>query len=90
MKAIKCDLKYADEIKIMPLADIHLGDPHCDYKRIVERLEEIEKTDNMYCILGGDLMDAAIKTSIGDIYGASLQPMEQLKQCVKLFKPLVD
>jgi hypothetical protein len=35
-------------------------------------------------------MDAAIASSIGDTYGASLQPMEQLKQCVKLFEPIKD
>ena len=85
MKAIRCDLPYAEQIEIHPMADLHLGDPHSDYKAIVERIEHIKNTDNAYCILDGDLMDAAIASSIGDTYGASLQPMEQLKQCVKLF-----
>lgn len=30
-------------------------------------------------------MDTAIASSIGDTYGANLQPMEQLKHCVKIF-----
>ena len=35
-------------------------------------------------------MDTAICSSVGDTYGANLQPMEQLKQCVKIFEPIKD
>lgn len=90
MKAIKCDLPYAEIAEVDPMGDLHIGDRSCDFKSIMERIERIEKTPNLYCTLGGDLMDAAIASSIGDTYGANLQPMEQLKQCVKLFKPLAD
>ena len=34
------------------------------------------------------MMDTAIANSVGDTYGAKLQPMEQLKLCVKLFEPI--
>lgn len=90
MKTIRCDLPYAERIEIHPMADLHIGDIHSDFKLIMERIEHIKNTDNAYCILDGDLMDAAIATSIGDTYGASLQPMEQLKQCVKIFEPIKD
>ena len=72
------------------MADLHLGDSNCDYKLIMERIEYIKNTPNAYCILDGDLMDTAIASSIGDTYGANLQPMEQLKQCVKIFEPIKD
>src|SRR5574344_1352154 len=62
----------------------------CDYKLIQGLIEHIRATENAYCILGGDLMDTAISSSIGDTYGASIQPMEQLKTCVKLFEPIKD
>jgi predicted phosphodiesterase len=88
MKAIKCDLPYADTIEIHPMADLHIGDSQCDYKLIMERIEHIKNTKNAYCILDGDLMDTAIASSIGDTYAANLQPMEQLKHCVKIFEPL--
>ena len=90
MKAIRCDLPFAKSIEILPMADNHIGDPLTDYKLIMERIEYIKNTENAYCILGGDLMDTAISSSIGDTYGASLQPMEQLKQCVKIFEPIKD
>ena len=88
MKTIRCDLPFAERIEIHPMADLHIGDIHSDFKLIMAKIEHIKNTDNAYCILGGDLMDAAIATSIGDTYGASLQPMEQLKQCVKIFEPI--
>lgn len=90
MKAIKCDLPYAEQIEIHPMADLHLGDPQSDYKSIIEKIEYIQKTENAYCVLDGDLMDTAIASSIGDTYSANLQPMEQLKQCVKIFEPIKD
>lgn len=72
------------------MADLHIGDSQCDYKSILERIEYIKNTPNAYCILDGDLMDTAVCSSIGDTYGANLQPMEQLKHCVKLFEPIKD
>jgi predicted phosphodiesterase len=90
MKPIRCDLPYAEQIEIHPMADLHIGDSMSDYKLIMERIEHIKNTPNAYCILDGDLMDTAVCTSIGDTYGANLQPMEQLRQCVKIFEPIKD
>lgn len=90
MKAIKCNLPFAEVIEIHPMADLHLGDFMSDYKLIMERIEYIKNTPNAYCILGGDLMDTAVASSIGDTYGANLQPMEQLQECVKIFEPIKD
>lgn len=90
MKAIRCDLPDFETIEIHPLADLHIGDSMCDYKLIMEKLEYIRTTPNAYCILDGDLMDTAVCTSIGDTYGANLQPMEQLRHCVKIFEPIKD
>jgi predicted phosphodiesterase len=90
MKAIKCNLPYAETIEILPLADLHIGDSQCDYSLILERIDYIKNTPNAYCILDGDLMDTAIASSIGDTYAANLQPMEQLKHCVEIFEPIKD
>lgn len=90
MKAIRCDLPDFEQIEIHPMSDLHIGDSMCDFKMIQERIEHIKNTPNAYCILDGDLMDTAICSSIGDTYGANLQPMEQLKLCVKIFEPIKD
>lgn len=88
MKAIRCDLPYAETIEIHPLGDWHIGDSLSDWKMIAEKLAYIKDTPNAYCILNGDLMDTAVASSIGDTYGAAIQPMEQLKVCVKIFSPI--
>lgn len=86
MKVIHHTLsKSIKELQILPLADLHLGDIHSDGKKVLEWIDYIRNTPNCYTILNGDLMDSAIKSSIGDIYGANLQPMMQLEQAVKLF-----
>lgn len=90
MKVVKHNLGNFKEISILPLADLHLGDIHSDYKRIQSWIAYLRDTENAFCILNGDLMDAAIASSIGDTYGASLQPMEQLRECTKLFEPIKD
>ena len=86
MKVIKHRLGDFEQLQILPLADLHIGDLHSDGNKILEWLTYIENTDNCFTILNGDLMDTATRTSVGaGVYQAALQPMEQLNQCVKLF-----
>ncbi|HZK39278.1 MAG TPA: metallophosphoesterase [Clostridia bacterium] len=84
---MSADLK---EIEIHALSDWHIGDSMSDFKLIQQTLEYIKNTPNAFVMLNGDLMDTAISSSVGDTYGANLQPMEQLKTCVKLFEPIKD
>lgn len=91
MKIIKIDLPgELERIELHIFADEHLGDGQCDMKRLVERIEYVKNTPEAYCILNGDLLDNATKTSIGDTYTQTLNPMEQLKKVVDLFDPIKD
>ena len=91
MKAIRADLpEELDNIFIYPLADFHLGDLSSDWFLVKKLLAKIEETPNAYCILGGDLMDTAIASSIGDTYAANLNPMSQIETCCKIFEPIKD
>ncbi len=91
MKVITSDLRDIDgDIYLVPLADLHIGDPQ-HLRSIVEKwTKKILETPGYYCILGGDLMDTATRTSVGDVYSSTLTPMQQLQECVRLFKPLAD
>lgn len=91
MKTIKIDLPAElESIELHFIADLHIGDGMSDWMHIQKLLKHIQDTPNAYCILGGDLMDTAIASSVGDTYGANLSPMEQLKQCVNIFEPIKD
>ena len=89
MKVIKIDLpRDIEQIEIHTFADEHLGDMCCDVKRLMQRIEYVKNTPNAYCILNGDIIDNATKTSVGDVYSQTLNPMEQLARAVELFSPI--
>lgn len=91
MKIIKIDLpRELSSVELHTFADEHLGDEHCDLKRLIQRIEYVRDTPNAYCILNGDIIDNATKTSIGDIYAQEFAPMEQLQRAVELFGPIKD
>lgn len=91
MKVIKIDLP-ADILKleIHTFADEHIGDEHCDMGRLLARIEYVKNTPNAYCIMNGDILDNATKTSIGDCYTQEFNPMAQLQRAVELFDPIKD
>ena len=91
MLTIRADLPSdIRELQLIPLADLHIGDLSSDFKLIKDMIEYIAKTPNCYCILGGDLMDTAIASSVGDTYAANLNPMEQIELVQKLFTPIKE
>lgn len=91
MKIIKIDLpQELEHIELHLFADEHIGDNHCDLKRLMQRIEYVAKTPNAYCILNGDLLDNATKTSVGDVYTQAFNPMDQLRQAVTIFGPIKD
>ena len=91
MKVIKIDLpRELPSVELHIFADEHLGDMCCDVKRLLQRIEYVKNTPNAYCILNGDIIDNATKTSIGDTYAQVFSPMEQLAKAVEIFEPIKD
>lgn len=91
MKVIKIDLpRELSSIELHIFADEHLGDLCCDVKRLLQRIEYVKNTPTAYCILNGDIIDNATKTSIGDTYAQTISPMEQLSRATEIFEPIKD
>ena len=91
MKVIKIDLpSELEQIELHTFADEHIGDEHSDVKRVLQRIEYVKNTPNAYCILNGDIIDNATKTSIGDVYTQTCNPMEQLERAIAIFEPIKD
>ena len=91
MKVIKIDLpSELQELEVHIFADEHIGDEQCDMKRLLERIEYVKNTPNAYCIMNGDILDNATKTSIGDTYTQEFNPMQQLQKATELFSPIKD
>lgn len=91
MKPIKITLSEEFEsIELHIFADEHIGDEQCDLQRLKDRIKYVAEKENAFCVLNGDIIDNATKTSIGDTYTQEFNPMEQLKVSVELFSPLKD
>ena len=91
MKSIKIDLpRELPSVEVHTFADEHIGDEHSDIKRLRERIARVENDPLAYCILNGDIIDNATKTSIGDTYTQVFNPMEQLAKAVEIFSPIRD
>ena len=91
MKEIKIYLpSELSQIELHTFADEHIGDENSDIKRVLQRIEHVKNTPNAYCILNGDIIDNATKTSIGDTYTQIFNPMQQLEKAVELFEPIKD
>lgn len=91
MKAIKVDLpKELKRIKLHVFADLHIGDKFCDLADIKRRIEEVKQDEESFCVLNGDIINNATKTSVSDCYAEELSPMEQIQTFVDLFSPIKD
>jgi predicted phosphodiesterase len=88
MKAIRADLS-ADfkSIELIVLADYHYADPHSDHDAIRKDIDYVNSHENAYCVLAGDLLDCALKSSLGDAY-TNLSPMEELTAMMELIQPI--
>ena len=91
IKVIKVELPNdIKEMEIYPIGDVHSGDEWCDESAVKDVINYILEKDNRYAILNGDLIDNAIKTSVGDVYGELFSPEEQIAHVSRLFMPLKD
>jgi predicted phosphodiesterase len=91
MKIIKADLSQnIDVLELHTFADEHIGDAHCDIPRLKERIAYVADTPNAYCIMNGDILDYASRSSIGDIETREFNIMGQLEKAVELFTPIKD
>lgn len=88
MKAIRADLSANfKEIELLILADYHYGDPHCNIGAIKRDVDYLKSHDNAFCVFAGDLMNCALRNSLGDVY-TDLSPMEQLSWCTDMLSPI--
>ena len=77
-----------ESVELLVLADYHYADPHSDHDAIKRDIEYVATHENAYCVLAGDLMNCAIKSSVSDCYGDTLSPMEELSVCQDLLAPI--
>lgn len=75
---------------IVPIGDVHIGDPAARIEEFQRLLEKVQKNENWYILLVGDILNNAIKSSVSNVYNESMPPSEQKKFAVELLRPVAS
>ena len=78
------------DITIIPVFDVHLGSPECMEQEFIKFVQMVEKTPNVYLVLGGDLIDNGTKSSVTNVFRATMSPHQQKKEMANILKPVAD
>ena len=79
-----------NEVKLIILSDLHYGNPNCSIKHFARTLNYIREHDDCYCFLNGDLCEASIRTSKGDIFRQVGTPQDQRDWVTEQLLPIAD
>ena len=91
IKPISVKLKNTENnLKLYVLSDMHLGDANADIPTLKRIIQFIKDTPECYCILLGDILNTALKTSKSDIYSETMGIMDAQKLAIELLSPIKD
>lgn len=79
-----------NKFELMVLGDMHIGDELCDLDLVKEAINYVKNTKYCYCILNGDLINNALKTSKSDIYKEQMTMEEEQDLLIDLLLPIKD
>lgn len=80
--------EFDREIKIIPISDVHLGALEHDKAAWLQFCKTVEKEENTYLMLNGDLINNSIRTSVANPFDEVLRPREQKQRMVEHLTPL--
>nr|DAE12259.1 MAG TPA: metallophosphatase domain protein [Siphoviridae sp. ctMgg26] len=78
------------DVTIYPISDVHLGSLEHNRNEWIGFVKELEKDDNAYIILGGDLINNSTRSSVGNIFDETMRPREQKRLMVECLRPIKD
>lgn len=91
LKAISFDVPAGiDNIRIYPLGDVHLGNAFCDESELKRTIAKVKEDMDGYVILMGDMLEMTTRNSVGDIWGQTATPWQQIERAVELLEPIKD
>lgn len=79
------DLPY---LTLYPISDVHWGAAECMEREFRAYLKEIEEDPSAAVLLGGDLLNNGLKSSVTDVYEEKYTPHQQKKDMVALLEPI--
>ena len=79
MRYLVKDLGPLEYAYIIPIGDIHIGDPNFNERKFLDFRDWILQTPNTFVLLPGDVLNCATKNSKSDFY-KELMPVQQAKK----------
>lgn len=76
------------DITIVPIYDVHLGSRECKEQEFISFIDSIKDKDNVFVILGGDLIDNGTRNSVTNIFRATMPPSAQKREMAKILEPI--
>lgn len=89
IKPIVVDLPQENAC-IVPIFDVHIGAQEFQEKEFAEFLNAYKDKPNTYFIIGGDLVNNSIRSSIANPFDETMRPSDQKKYACELLKPIKD
>lgn len=80
--------KFNAPIVVYPVSDVHFGALEHNEKEWTNFCKMIEETPNAFMVLGGDLINNSIRTSIANPFDETVRPREQKKRMVEFLQPI--
>lgn len=77
-----------NQITIVPIGDLHIGSPMSYYQEIFKYGKTHYNIEGLYYVLLGDMLDNALKDSVGDIHDQTCSPTNQKQIFAELIKTL--
>ena len=80
----------AEDITIIPISDVHFGARECMEKEFRAFINTMAEKQNVWWILGGDLLNNCTRSSISDIFTEVLRPSLAKKQMAEILSPIAE
>lgn len=78
------------DITIVPISDVHLGAAECMEQEFIKFVNLVKETPNLFITLGGDLIDNGTKSSVTDVFRATMPPHQQKREMANILAPIRD
>ena len=79
------------DITVIPISDVHLGSPECMEQEFIQFVSKVKEAENVYLILGGDLIENGTRSSVGSsVFRQKMSPSEQKREMANILEPIRD
>lgn len=79
------------DINVIPVFDVHLGNPQCMEQKFIDFIKTVKETPHTYLILGGDLIENGVRSSVGDaVFRQTIPPSAQKREMANILADVKD